>query len=110
MDQRTDQINRGLLTALAEAFGAGRRALIVFVEVDEEECPCALSALSSPMTAWTTKEIAEFLLEQAIDRVERLSDGSGSAGLPHLRDALGSMQAANAAIAGEAPRFAIGRA
>lgn len=99
-----------LVPALAEALAAGHGAVVVLAEMSDGVAT-RLAWRTTPVSTLTLQEIATFVLEQTIARARRLADGSAAAALPHLSDALRSLQAAFAALddASRAPPT-IGRA
>ena len=91
-----------LVPALAEALAAGHGAVVVLAEMTDGVAT-RLACLSTPVSTLTMHEIATFVVEQTIARARRLADGSAASALPHLDDALRSLQAAFAALDDASP-------
>ena len=99
-----------LPSTLSKAIDAGHGAVVVLIET-RDGIATRLAWRTTPVSTLTLHEIATFVLEQTIARANRLADGSADRSLPHLDDALRSLQAAFAALDDEAaPHPTIGRA
>ncbi|WP_333822830.1 hypothetical protein [Pinisolibacter sp.] len=90
-----------LVPALTEALDAGHGVVMVLIEFDGDgdgDVAERLALRTTPVSTLALHQIATFLLEQTIVRARGLADGSGGRALPHLDDALRSLQAAFAAL------------
>ena len=87
----------GMTTALSEALADGLDAIVIFVDV-EEGVPRRLALRSTGVAALTLMEVALLLTETSLSSTRALTDGSGRPALPHLDDALRSLQAALVAL------------
>ncbi len=86
-----------ILSALTTAFEAGHRAIVVTIAEDDVAETMSLKMRSTPVSVGVLHATAMVLVERAIVRAVDITDGSAGGALPHLRDALRSLQAAEQA-------------
>lgn len=102
--------NEALVRMISTALAAGDGAVVVILRGGGKHTT-ALEMTSTLMTAEVAVAVAEFALEQAIGMAERDTPyDRAERGLPHLRDALRSFQAAFAVVRGDTIGPVVGRA
>lgn len=90
------ETRRRMLTKLAEALRRGDGAVVVIAYGGGDE-PHHLQMIEPNVSTWTTKQVAEYLLELTVARIEAAGGDAAPTFLPHLRDALLSLKAAEVA-------------
>jgi hypothetical protein len=86
-----------ILSALTTAFEAGHRAIVVMIAKDDVAKTMSLKMRSTPVSVGMLHATAMVLVDRAVVQAGHITDGSAGAALPHLRDALRSLQAAEQA-------------
>ena len=92
--------NLRMVTKLAEALRRGDGAVVVIAYGGGDE-PHHLQMIEPDVSTWTAKQVAQYLLELTVARLEAEGGNAASRYLPHLRDALFSLEAAE--VAGSQP-------
>lgn len=94
-----------LLQALNDGLADGQSAMVVLIGMNTEGRPIELRSVSTPMTAATICDVAQFLVEEAIARA-----GSDAVMRDGLGDALGALQGVTGIVGPISVEPVIGRA